>query len=155
MSQNLYAGRRKHAERRAYRIAHDLCVDCGKEPHEKDRRRCAKCARKQSLRALATAKRLKGPRLALKQCVECGNLAMPGKRICGRCSELQTNHKATLRAKYKKEGRCSRCGHERDREDRLMCADCRKWNKTRDHKRGSAVIRMAEPSNPTTMRVAG
>ena len=154
MSQNLYAGRRKQAERRAYRIAHDLCVDCGKEPHETDRRRCPACAKKSAERSAARRARLKAPRLALKQCVNCGNLAMPGRKICGVCSEKYTEYKCTLRAKYKAENRCVRCGHERDREDRLMCAAYRKWNKAKD-KKGSAVLRMAEPSNPTTMRVAG
>jgi len=123
---NLYAARREAAIRRAARIGAGLCTECGKAPARPGKRYCQPCADIATERSMNRFRRRKEPCIRLGICPRCGlRQAMPGVKVCGVCSERTTGYKATLRAKYKAEGRCVRCGHGRDREDRSLCKGCR------------------------------
>ena len=112
--------------RRKRLIAAGLCLGCGKVPPRPGHRLCADCAQKATARAMRRFNRRKAPCVALGICTRCGTRqSMPGVQICGLCSERGTSYKASLRAHYQAEGRCACCGHERDREDRALCATCR------------------------------
>ena len=145
--QSLYDKRRIQARKRAQRLKEKLCVDCGKHPAVPDRQRCEDCGQAASKRNVARLQRYKGPRLALKLCIRCGNIAMPGRQKCGVCSEQSAVYKKNLRDRYRAEGKCSRCGHEKDQPELAMCRDCRTWHSARDRKRkkGSGDSPGAEP----------
>lgn len=47
--------------------------------------------------------------------------------FCGVCMEHRAEVQARRKARWIEAGKCFRCGHERDREDRRMCAKCRAY----------------------------
>jgi len=62
-------------------------------------------------------------------CPRCGGKApvQPGRVLCKECQQKHDNDQKARRAKWKDEGRCTRCGRERDDPEKAMCAKCRKY----------------------------
>lgn len=62
-------------------------------------------------------------------CPRCGGKAhvQPGRVLCVECQQKHDSDQHNRRAKWREEGRCTRCGRERDDPEKSMCAKCREY----------------------------
>ena len=74
-----------------------VCVCCGKEKPIPGKTRCEKCAEKNRLNSLHTARR----RRLMGLCLYCGkNEKREGKSCCAECAERMRNYTASWRAAH-------------------------------------------------------
>ena len=75
--------------------------------------------------------------LSQGRCPSCGgkNPVIPGRVLCFECQAVHDDGYKQRRETWKAEGRCTRCGAERDDPRRKMCAKCRERMRdaTRQH----------------------
>lgn len=70
---------------------------------------------------------------------------------------MENEYSARWKQRYNKwlvEGLCTQCGHERDRTDRALCADCRRTRVANNHRwrskcdREDRCINCGDPKGP-------
>ena len=71
------------------------------------------------------------------RCPRCGgkNPVIDGRVLCFECQDKHDREQVERRKAWQEEGRCTRCGRERDSE-KVLCATCREY--MRDIKHGGA-----------------
>lgn len=67
--------------------------------------------------------------LSQGRCPRCGgkNPVQPGRPLCRECQQKHDDEQRERRARWRDEGRCTRCGRERDDPEKVMCAKCRDY----------------------------
>lgn len=166
-SANCETYRKEHREERRlkkrelykYRIEHGLCGECGK-PNSNGKAKCDECLQKANERS----KRRRGYLKSIGRCPQCGAKVAPGWVYCPVCrlknveyeenaddetKERRRNSRkksdASRRERYGNEGRCKKCGREKEDDGYLSCEFCR----------AKAISRYVENHTPSMKKENG
>ena len=103
-----------------------LCVKCHRNESEPRQLHCREC-----LAEYKDSNTKQGRQRG--QCEHCSKDALPGLKHCANCSNKSKRKSAGWRNRNIQEGRCSRCGGEREDPEFRTCRTCRS-NISRDKK---------------------
>ena len=96
-----------------------LCVECRRNESEPQKLHCRECLEKYRVRR-------PNPERRAGQCDNCSKDAIPGLKHCATCSNRKKRTSAGWRNRNIQEGRCSRCGGQREDPEFRTCRTCRK-----------------------------
>lgn len=108
-------------ERLLRKFSEGRCVQCGRV-RDRSAKRCSAC--------LITNRQYRKKRLALGLCPGCCGPKPEGRTSCPSCSKRVTFLHLLLRRRWRANGLCTTCGHQRDVPNRQQCINCR--NKVRE-----------------------
>lgn len=134
----LSTGKVQTRERRLYwkRREKGDCVHCGRRKALPDESKCQKCKDKWNARNRPYAEKRKALMVKLKICVICQfREAVPKRRHCAVCAESRTEYNQVRSDQWKAEGKCPRCGREREEKNRSQCVECRRKRRDLIHRK--------------------
>lgn len=106
-------------------VSQGICPSCGKEPLAPGRKSgCVKCLEADQSRQRKRRMRIVTGWKGLGLCLTCGAEPMPGKKVCGRCSEINTERAMAKYQRRNKAGKCGLCGATPE-PGRKNCQACR------------------------------